>query len=211
MGTQDEISVAIRQLGDGDDQALEIIWQNYFSRLVSLARKRLASRVRRSVDEEDVVVSAMFSFCRGMEAGKFPKIEDRNDLWKILVTLTSRKACSKHKYEFAEKRGGFRGEEGGHRCRGESMFLRFDPGEGRGTNLAEVAVNSEPTDDMAAEVVENCSQMLQCLDETSRKIALLALEGHTQSEIAKKVGLSREAVNRKIARTKKKWLEKGYA
>ncbi len=203
-----DVTQAIPRIKEGDEQAAELVWQNYFTQLVSLARRKLSPRVRRSVDEEDVALSAMFSFCRGMEAGRFAEVEDRDDLWKILVTITNRKVAAKYKYEYAQKRGGRRREEGGHRLRGESVFLRFDQGEVRGAGLAEVAV-SEPTPELAAQVVENCNKMLEGLDEMSRQIALLTLEGYSQREIAEKVGVVRETVGRKIGRIKDKWTRMG--
>ena len=208
MSPSHEVTRVIPRMKEGDDHAAEVVWQHYFTRLVALARRRLNPHVRRSVDEEDVALSAMFSFCRGMEAGKFTDAEDRHDLWKILVTITDRKVAAKYKHEYAQKRGGRRREEGGHQLHGESVLLRFGRGEERGAGLAEAAV-SEPTPELAAEVVENCNKMLDCLDDVSRKIALLTLEGYSQSEIADKVGVVRETVSRKIRRIKDKWTRMG--
>jgi RNA polymerase sigma factor (sigma-70 family) len=210
MPTGHEVTQAIPRVREGDDQAVEVVWRDYFARLVSVARRRLSPHLRRSVDEEDVALSAMFSFCRGMEAGKYTEIENRDDLWKILVTITVCKVAARYKHEYAKKRGGRDRAEGGHRLRGESVFLHFDEVAEGAAGLAEVAV-SEPTPELAAEVVENCHRMLDCLDEVSREIALLKLEGYSQSEIAEKMGVVRETVNRKISRIKDKWRRMGSA
>ena len=37
---------------------------------------------------EDVVVDAFDSLCRGVQAGRFPNLDDRDDLWQVLMLLT---------------------------------------------------------------------------------------------------------------------------
>lgn len=46
----------------------------------------------RVADEEDVVAVAFASFCRGIAANRFAVLDDRDDLWQVLVVLTERKA-----------------------------------------------------------------------------------------------------------------------
>ena len=58
-----------------------------------MRRERLRSGPRGAADEEDVVLSAFDSFCRGAAQGRFPRLDDRNNLWSVLVTLTARKAA----------------------------------------------------------------------------------------------------------------------
>ena len=65
-----------------------------FDRLVHLARAHLKSSLRRVADEEDVAICAFNSFCRGAEQGRFPKLDDSTDLWRVLVTITERKAIN---------------------------------------------------------------------------------------------------------------------
>ena len=43
-------------------------------------------------DEEDVALSAFKSFVRAVQEDRFLKLDDRDDLWQILVMLTLRKA-----------------------------------------------------------------------------------------------------------------------
>jgi len=76
----------------GDEAAAQQLWERYFRRLVGLARKKLQGVVRREADEEDVALSAFASFCRGVEHGRFPRLDDEDDLWRLLVTITVRKA-----------------------------------------------------------------------------------------------------------------------
>src|SRR5262245_51958409 len=91
---------------DGDAAAAQRLWERYFHRLVGLARAKLQGQPRRAADEEDVALGAFASFCRAAEAGRFPRLADRHDLWRLLVTLTERKASNLIRAERRQKRGG---------------------------------------------------------------------------------------------------------
>jgi hypothetical protein len=80
------------QLKEGDAAAAQPLWERYFPRMVVLARKWLQGARRREADEEDVALSAFDSFCRGAAQGRFPQLADRDDLWRLLVVVTARKA-----------------------------------------------------------------------------------------------------------------------
>src|SRR5207244_594392 len=87
----------------GDLNAAQPLWERYFPRLVGMARKKLREAPRRAADEEDVALSAFDSFCRGAAQGRFPNLEDRNDLWRVLLLLTARKASHQIRDERSAK------------------------------------------------------------------------------------------------------------
>src|ERR1051326_5991770 len=91
MHTEGSITAWIGQLKAGRKDAAQPVWERYFQRLAGLACKKLGSS-RRATDEEDVALSAIHSFFLGAKKGRFPQLEDRDDLWKLLVTITERKA-----------------------------------------------------------------------------------------------------------------------
>src|SRR6516162_5091086 len=64
----------------GNREAAQALWRRFASRLIGLARARLRTAPRRAADEEDAVLSAFDSFCRGTEQGRFPRLNDRDDL-----------------------------------------------------------------------------------------------------------------------------------
>src|SRR4051812_1467421 len=82
----------IGPLKAGDEAAAQEFWQRYFATLMGLARERLKGARPGPADEEDVALSALNSFFAGAAAGRFPRLEDRDDLWRVLVTITARKA-----------------------------------------------------------------------------------------------------------------------
>ena len=81
-------------LQDGDPLALQAIWQRYYRRLLSVARDKLRTSASPIADEEDVAQCAFLSFYQGMQAGRFPQLNDRENLWKWLCVITARTAAA---------------------------------------------------------------------------------------------------------------------
>ncbi len=90
----------------GDQDGAQRLWDRFSRRLLGLCGAKLIGTPRRAADEEDVVLSAFDSFCRGVENGRFSKLEDREDLWHLLVVITVRKAINLRTLEGRLKRGG---------------------------------------------------------------------------------------------------------
>jgi len=197
----DDITLWIRQLSQGDESAAQRIWNQYCEQLIRLARNKLANAPRRAADEEDVTVSAFHSFCRGVAAGRFPRLDDREDLWKLLIAITANKAVDQLRREHAQKRGG-------GAVRGESVLMG-DDSSSRQAGIGEVLGN-EPTPEFAAMVKEDCELMLDSLgDDTLRRVARYKLEGYTNKEIAAELECVVATVERKLQRIRSTWLGRG--
>ena len=203
MPAPDDVTRWISGLAVGDQDAAQALWEQYFGKLMQYARRKLRDAPLRTFDEEDVALSAMFSFCRGMEAGRFERVEGRDDLWKLLVTITARKIYAQQRRAMTEKRGG-------GKVRGESVFQRYDSDGDLQTGMAAILGN-EPTPELANMLVESTQQYLDCLDdENLRQIARLKLEGWTNDEIAKRQSCVRRTVERKLERIREKWSKIGF-
>jgi DNA-directed RNA polymerase specialized sigma24 family protein len=197
-GASEEITQWINQLGHGDQQAAQMLWQQYFDKLVRYARHKLDGIPRREADEEDVALSAMQSFCRGMAAHRFHELADRQDLWKLLLTLTARKACAQKRRHYADKRGA-------GAIRGESVFREAAADQSADRGIGQV-LGTEPTPELAHMLAEDCHRLLDSLgDETLRRVAIWTLEGYGPAEIAAKLGCVRRSVERKLERIREKW------
>jgi DNA-directed RNA polymerase specialized sigma24 family protein len=180
-----------------DDAAAQGLWENYFQRLVALARRKLPANARRVADEEDVALSAFNSFCDGVRRGRFPQLSDRDDLWRLLVVITARKAQAHARLQTRLKRGG-------GQVRGESVFAATDGGP-EGAGMGQVA-GAEPTPEFTAEVADQCRRLFGLLeDEGLRAIASLKMEGYTVDEIAAKIGRSRRSVLRRLELIRELW------
>src|SRR5690349_13879654 len=106
MPSHGSVSHWIAALKDGDSAAAQPLWERYYRQLVGLARKKLRSANRRDADEEDVVQNAFHSFFRAMGQGRFPQVEDRDSLWRLLVIITANKSLKRLAYAHRQKRGG---------------------------------------------------------------------------------------------------------
>src|SRR5262245_66045538 len=93
----------------GDDTDIQRIWDRYYLRLVRLAGARLPAHCRRAFDEEDVALSAFQSFCDRAGRGQFPQLNDRDDLWRLLATITVRRRSAPCRTRLARSPEGGRG------------------------------------------------------------------------------------------------------
>ena len=185
MSSDGSITRWIDQLQAGDLAAAQPLWERYFHLLVELARRKLGAKPG-VADEEDVALSAFDSFCRGLKRGRFPDLQDRDNLWKLLVVLTARKACHLMRDEQRLKRGG---------------------GQTAGTaQELELAVSQEPSPEFAAELAENCKRLLDLLgNEDLRTLALSKMEGYTNQEIASQMNCAPRTVERKLRLIRGLW------
>jgi len=197
MDDHDAYANDLKGLKENDPAAIERLWSSYFQRLVGLARTMLPSHVRRVTDEEDVALSVFHSLCTGAAAGQFPALNDPDDLWRLLVVITFRKARRAARRRETLKQGR------GH-VRGESVFLGAADKSAPG-GLTEM-LGQGPTPQFAAEVAEQCERLLAQLgDEQLRTIALMKMEGYTVDEIAAELSCPRRSVERRLQAIRAAW------
>jgi DNA-directed RNA polymerase specialized sigma24 family protein len=190
MSSGGSVTRWLAALKAGDAAAAQPLWERYHRRLVALARQKLQASRRRAADEEDVVQSAFHSFFQGVARGRFPQLNDRDNLWRLLVVITARKALDQLARENARRRGG---------CAAPGE-LRIPSGEaGWDDSAVEQVVGEEPTPEFAAQVAEECQRLLDRLgDETLCQIAVWKMEGYTNDEIAGRLGCSRRTISLKL-------------
>jgi DNA-directed RNA polymerase specialized sigma24 family protein len=196
MATGDEGSVTrwLGALKAGDPAAAQRLWERYFTALVRLARARLRTAARAAEDEEDVALGAFNSFYTAATQGRFPRLDDRDDLWRVLVTLTERKAADLRRRQRRQKRGGGR------------VAPEADLTGPEGDLLDHLA-GAAPTPEFAALVAEEYRRRLDALpEEALRRVAVLKLEGYSNHEIAGRIGLGLRSVVRKLDRIRRTWL-----
>jgi RNA polymerase sigma factor (sigma-70 family) len=182
------ITTWIGELRQGNTAAAQQLWERYYAQLLQFARGKLRGTPRREADEEDVALSAFHSFCQ--TAAHFPRLNDRNDLWHILIMLTARKASHERRRQQAQKRGGSKNNPGGEQ-----------------EELDEV-IGTEPTPEFAAMIAEEFETLLNRLpDEGMREIARLRLEDYSNTEIAARLQCSERTVERRLALIRAVWEE----
>ena len=186
MTLEGSISRLLDPLRAGDEDAARALWERYFPRLVGLARASLRGAPRVHGEAEDVALSAFESFCNAAEKGRYPDLGDREGLWRLLMTITLRKASHLKRDRGREKHGG------GHAFVGEEALA-----EAPGKDL-------DPA--LAAELAEQFSQLLERLgDPELRSIAVWRMEGYSVEEIAARVGYVGRTVKRKLSLIRTIW------
>jgi DNA-directed RNA polymerase specialized sigma24 family protein len=186
----------LERLRGNDRAAADVLFRTYFERLVQLARQHLAATVRRAADEEDVALSALNSFFRGVASNCFPDLHDRNDLWRILLTITLCKARTLARHEQRQRRGG------GQVTREADLL---NPEGEPGASL-DALIGTEPPPDLVACFAEQVRHLMEQLPgDDLRDVARARLEGDSVSETAQRLGLSQRAVERKLRLIRQCW------
>lgn len=190
----DPVTLWISELQDGDPEAANKIWCHFFQRLQTIARHKLSTNTRAAYDEEDAVQSAFISFCDGVSNGNFPFLKNRNELWRLLLVITTRKVAHRHRSELQD-------------CRDVRRVLNDFVFQGNEDRLLRVATR-EPTPEFAAEFEDTCEVMLARLpSDEMRQIALLKLEGLSDAEVGTRLGCSRRTVQRRLEIVRRNWLK----
>jgi RNA polymerase sigma factor (sigma-70 family) len=176
------------------DAAARQIWDRYFRDLLALARNNLDKRIRLRTDEEDVAQSMFKSFCLRQQRGEFD-LAGRDELWKLLVTITLRKARNAANAQRREKRDVGRERTLSAGDDADSPLWALEQMETAGPSPAEAVVLNEALE-----------RRLQSLaDPELREIALWRLEGYTNAEIAARLDCTERSVERRLARIRTLW------
>jgi RNA polymerase sigma factor (sigma-70 family) len=198
MGRGGSVTRLIQLLRSGDaaarDLAARLIWRRYFRDLLELARHNLDRRVRRRADEEDVLQSMYKSFCLRQQRGEFD-LSGRDALWKLLVTITLRKARNTARRQVRDRRDIAREQTIVDRDEAESAHWALEQMDAAGPSPAEAAVLNE--------ALERRLEMLA--DPELRQIALWRLEGYTNREIADRLDCTERSIERKLGRIRSLW------
>jgi DNA-directed RNA polymerase specialized sigma24 family protein len=196
MSSDGSVTRWLGQLQEGDEAAVQPLWERYFGRLVGLARTKLRATPCRAFDGEDVAISAFDSFCRNAERGRFPLV-DRDSLWRLLVVITVRKAANLLRHEGRQKCGGGHAAVPGASAEGEGQ-------------LFEQALSREPSPELAAELAEQYQLLLDRLDDPElEQVALWRMEGYSVEEIARKKKYAPRTIKRKLQLIRDLWEREG--
>ncbi len=163
----------------GDEQAAAELFRLYSQKLTFIAEQQLSQKIAARVDGEDIVQSAMRSFFRRGKRGDF-RIDNSAGLWQLLVKITLAKAKSQARRHTSSKRDVAREQS-------------------TGSNSDDYWIPAcEPTSYEAATLMEMIQLIVQGLPEKYAEILALRLAGDTRSEVAEKLGITRQTVYRAL-------------
>ncbi len=165
----------------GDQDAASILFHRYQLRLMALVRSRLARKLARRIDPEDVVLSAYRSFFVSARSGRF-EINAEDDLWPLLVTIVLRKVAKQARHQSAEQR---------------SVQLELP----QTSDWVEHLIgDDEKNAEHAAILEDEVERLLVRLDSSAREVLVQTLQGRDTASIAAAMGISERSVRRAMDR-----------
>ena len=164
------------------------LFNRYVDKLIGLARRRLAPRLARRVDAEDIVQSAYRSFFAAAGEGRFV-LERSGDLWRLLAGITLNKLYRQVERNTAKKRD----------IAKDCAIAAADS-----FSVLPELVSREPSADEAVALTEEVELIMRGFEPLHRTIIELRLQGYLVEEIATQTKRTQRTVLRVLERLKQK-------
>lgn len=165
----------------GNQDAARQIVDRYLDRLLTLARRRISQRLASRVDAEDIVQSVFRTFFVRLKDGQF-SFDDQDDLCKLLMRITLHKTLRQVAFHKAAKRDpNLETPQGEHHH--EQLMALFD---------------QEPTQEATVAFLDQLEHFLAQLRPQEREILEMRLQGHSNEDIASKLGIYDRKIRRVI-------------
>ena len=176
----DSVVMAISQLSRGNRDSVELLVRRYMRRLSGLAATRLRGRPELKGYSEDVAISTIKSVCMRVERGSITPMNDRDQLWRLLATITIRKAISL--------------------IRGHSASVQASDFQ-----WSHFSVNA-PDPKELFEMTTQVERLFSILDDDEmRSIARWKVDGHSNNEVAGKLKCTERTIERRLHRIRAIW------
>lgn len=170
------------RLAAGSESAANELVQRYRAKLCWLVEREMDRRLFRREDPEDVVQSALRSFFRGIEEGRF-QIDHSGSLWALLEKVAMNKLLKHKEKQVASKRSP-----------AKEVLVE-----------AEYLHSRDPTPAEAALVTDLIQTVISGLGSPYPEIVRLRLQGCTETEIAQELGCGRQAVHYRLQRIRNRF------
>ena len=131
------------------------------------------------------MLSVFNSFYDAAQDGRFPDLADRDDLWRLLMTMAARKVIDKRRHDQRQRRGGD--------VTVQSLDQQDESGQ-----FAE-AIGTEPSPEMVLMMQEAVERLFSHLGVGQlRDLAGAKLEGYSNAELARKFDCSERTIERRL-------------
>jgi len=183
----DSVSKLHDRLAAGDGEAIGQVLGPLMARLTKIADRLLWGGGGGDADAEDAAQSAVRTYLRRAGAGQFRGIDHNDELFRLLATITCRKALKQVRRR--------------RKVVDESTLAVSSEGEtSRQTIEHLTAVLPQEEFDLV------CQEWFGLLPDSSlRSVALMALHGYQQDEIAAAHGFTERNVRYKLERVRRIW------
>ncbi len=189
----DSVTEWVHRAQEGDADAMMLLYDRYVSQLEMVAKAKFGNDPRALADEEDIALSVFETLFRNFADGRFSDLQNRNELWYLLLSVTHKKVLTLKQHNNRLKRGGGK---------------VFPISEMAGGSMMDKLEDHAPSAEMLAIMTDVYDVLLSCLpDPTFREIAQLKLQNETIKDIAKKLDLLPRIVERKLRLIRSLWIE----
>jgi DNA-directed RNA polymerase specialized sigma24 family protein len=185
FATGDSVSEWLDQAKRGNCEALGLLWKRYYDRIASRADSKLPKMGH--IDGSDVAAIAFECFYFHIRKKPSPELTNRNDIWKVLISIVDRKIVDTVRKNKSKKRGGHF----------HSHVL-----DGK---VIELPPANDPVVHLTAN--EEFLRLLNLLNPTEKQIAIARLEGFDNKEIADMISKSDRTVVAKLTKIRLLWEE----
>jgi len=194
MSVRKSISQWIAAWRRGDQQAAGELWRRYYPRAIGVARRQV--RGAPLVDEEDVAAQALHSLLQRTARGHFAEAYRRDDFWRLLITITRRKAVDHYRRARSLKRG----RDITAVTAESTMSIESEGSLGR--------CDSPVAQASYREILE---QLLGSVDDDLRAVIKGKMAGYTNVEIAAHAKCSVPTVERRLRQVRQLWMQEALA
>ncbi len=189
----------IRNLEDGDSNALSALYTRYFEQLTQVAEIRLSRHAGPIVDGEDVALTVLMRLSQNLKKSENKgKLPDRESLWLFMLAIL-------HSIVIDLKRRNYTWKRGNGSVHSLSDFTQRDDDGKSPIDVADKTPNHEKLAMLRDSVDYLLNQKLKI--DTTRSVAILKMEGYSHQEIAEKIGIDVKSVSRKLKRIRALWMQ----
>jgi len=195
MDTNSSVTDWITQLRNGHSSACDKLWPFYLQRLTAMISQKLENSRTGVSDEEDVLIDTCEVCFRKIREGVYPNISSRDDLWRLLTKIATRKSIDQIR----------RSRKGVDRLRTEATQTVHSSNNSFEVNHIDSFPTAEPTPAFAAMVADESRYRLSQLPEKMVHVVKLRMQGFTLKEIAESTNVSLPTVQRYLSYVRKAW------
>ena len=183
MGSISKLIFAVKQ--DEHSTAAAKLWQHFFERLHAVAQKKFGANGVGEADGEDAAVMAFHALLEGVNSGRFDAISNRDEFWKLLVTIANRNVLRILRRDNTQRRGG----------------------DQQKTELQPDQIGNLDDDPMSLAELEDTIRFLakKLPSDRYRRVMNLRLAGYSVDDIAEKTDQSPTSVRRQLKTLREHW------
>jgi DNA-directed RNA polymerase specialized sigma24 family protein len=100
------ITEYLQALKAGDADSLNDILNAYWCQLVTHCDARLSRQLKTQQEGQDFAIQAFQNLAEGIKRGRWPRLENRTDLWQVLLQAANCRIRDFVRQQMATKRGG---------------------------------------------------------------------------------------------------------